>query len=85
MVTKKYMLDEKQTIWFRSHHKIEAETEEECDRLMIEMVEKGNVDYNNSETEYLYDTVEDMSVMDNDGQATKELRDDTSEIWYNVR
>lgn len=77
---KKYNLivDSKVTVWFRDYVSIEANSLEEA----IEMCKDG--DYNDSSTEILYDTVEDISPEENDGCATLEIYDESRDSWVPV-
>lgn len=97
---KQYYLDSKVTIWTRSHFSVEGETEEECNRKMIEYVQKnGNEITNESyegengvtfyENEMLYDTEYFLPTEENDGQSTIEVIDVSSKggdpIWTNEK
>ena len=98
---KTFYLDSKVTIWTRSNFTVEGETEEECQRKMIEYVEKnGNQIINEAyegedgvsffDNEVLYETEECMNPEENDGQATIEIMDmdkplGFQNIWRNGR
>jgi hypothetical protein len=72
-----YYVDRKVTGWQRSHLTIEAVSKEEADMKVKEIVEDDNV-YDEPhfvENETLFETFEQMSVEENDGQSTEELFD----------
>jgi len=72
-----YYVDRKVTGWQRSHLTIEAVSKEEADMKVKEIVEDDNV-YDEPhfvENEPLFETFEQMSVGENEGQATEELFD----------
>lgn len=60
-------IDTKNILWIRTHITIEANSLEEA----IERCKNG--DYNNSWSENLYDTVEEMTPEENGGMATIEI------------
>ena len=69
-----YYIDTKCTIWCRERYKVEADSKEEADKIMKDVIING--DYRIgliNDSEYLYETIEEMSIVDNDGYATKEL------------
>jgi hypothetical protein len=83
METFDFMLDQKVTTWYRTPFEIEAETLEEAKELAIKFVKGAN--HESIGWEQVDETIEIMSVKDNDGQATEELRtDDFDEIWNNL-
>jgi hypothetical protein len=83
MGTYDFMLDQKVTTWYRTPFEIEAETFEEAKELAIKFVKEGKHD--SIGWEQVDDVIEFMSVIDNDGQATEELKtDDFDEIWNNA-
>ena len=95
---KQYYLDSKVTIWTRSNFSVEGETEEECNRKMVEYAQRnGNHITNESyegengvtfyENEVLYETEEFLTPEDNGDQSTIELIDVSHKggdpIWTN--
>jgi hypothetical protein len=85
MKTFDFYADKKNTIWTRSEFKIEAETYEQA-LEKIKEVEKGDysVIYDDEmDTEYLYETLEEMTPEENKGEATIEIHsEDTNELIY---
>ena len=78
----KFFLDEKVTVWQRTEFNIEANSEEEAKELAKTfLTDTGSNDIINSDdlsvgyvnSTILFDSIEPMSVKDNDGQATLEL------------
>lgn len=67
-----FYIDNKVTVWERSHRTIEAESEEEAMKMAKDIFKD---DWGQSELgmETLYDTQESMSVEENGGFATSEL------------
>lgn len=82
MKTFEFYQDEKMTIWHRTKFYVEAETEEQaaeivrkaCEDAPIKCDAVGELGHE-SDSEYLYDTVENMIVEENDGFATIEVYD----------
>jgi hypothetical protein len=84
METFDFMLDQKVTTWYRTPFEIEAKTFEEAKELAIKFVKEKK--HESIGWEEVDDVIEFMSVIDNDGQATEELRtDDFDEIWDNTK
>jgi hypothetical protein len=84
METFTFFLDTKVTDWYRTEFEIEAKSLEEAKELAIKFVK----DDHHSEIgwEQIDCTIEPMSVKDNDGQSTEELRtDDMDEFWDNTK
>ena len=67
----KFYLDEKITCWQRTHFKIKSENKEDAKKKAIEFYKKGGCD--EIGWEHVYETNEEMSIEDNDGQTTEEL------------
>lgn len=63
----KLFIDEKYTLWTRTHVSVKADSLEEA----VEKCKNGN--YEDSWSEYLYETVEGMTPEENDGFATVEI------------
>ena len=83
METFDFYLDTKVTGWYRTPFEIEANTLEEAKQKAIEFVKSGETTY--ISWEQIDDTVETMSVKDNDGESTEELYtySDGEMIWDN--
>jgi hypothetical protein len=85
MQTFNFYADEKHTIWTRIEFTIKAETYEQA-LEKIKEVEKGDysVIYDDEmDTEYLYETLEEMTPEENKGEATLEIHsEDTNELIY---
>ena len=67
-----FYIDNKVTVWERSHRTIEAESEEEAMKMAKDIF-KDDWGQSEVEMETLYDTQESMSVEENGGFATSEL------------
>lgn len=77
-----FYLDQKVTNWYRTNFEIEAETEEEAQKMAIKFVQEGKAQ------EIGWDEVEGvitpMDVTDNDGLSTEEIYfEDGSMIYQN--
>lgn len=77
----KFFVEKKQTIWTREEHIAEAESPEALEAKLKGILANGGTvdaieDELNSfiEQEFLFDTIEDMTPADNDGQATIEVK-----------
>jgi hypothetical protein len=83
METFNFYLDTKVTGWYRTPFEIEADTLEEAKEKAIDYVKSGETSY--ISWEQIDDTVETMSVKDNDGESTEELytNSDGEMIWDN--
>ena len=68
-----YYIDTKFTIWGRGRYTIEANSKEEAEKIMKDIMANGDVVGLSYDYEYLYETSEEMSIVDNDNNATKEL------------
>ncbi len=76
-----FYIDRKVTIWVREQHSIEAESEEEAKKEMIEAFKDNLCSESFDEQEWLYDTETFMEPGDNGGQSTAELfYSDTDEL-----
>jgi hypothetical protein len=71
METFNFYLDTKVTTWYRTNFEIDADNLEDARKKAIEMYNKGTL----SELgwEQIYDTIENMSIIDNGGYSTEEL------------
>ena len=68
-----FYLDRKVTIWVREQHSIEAESEEEAKKEMIEAFKDNFCSESFDEQEWLYDTETMLEPGDNGGESTAEL------------
>ena len=76
-----FYLDRKVTIWVREQHSIEAESEEEAKKEMIEAFKDNFCSESFDEQEWLYDTETMLEPGDNGGESTAELFfEDTDEL-----
>jgi hypothetical protein len=83
MKTFNFYVDTKVTAWYRTNFEIEANSEEEAKKKSIEFV--MNDDHSGISWEHIDETIETMSVGDNDGQSTEELYDTHGNmIWDNT-
>lgn len=85
MQTFDFYKDEKHTIWWRGKFEIEAETYEEAVAKVKQMeAEPTLYDEVDVRWEDLPETLEDMSIVDNDGQATIEIysHDNPGDLIY---
>ena len=76
-----FYLDQKATVWYRTHFEIDAKNEKAARQKAIKMVQ-------NNETfdmpwELIDDTTELMRTQENDMQSTEELYYQTDTIWTN--
>ena len=83
MGTFDFYLDTKVTTWYRTPFEIEAETLEEAKRKAIELIEDDR--HSEISWEQIDDTIQVMSVEENDGESTEELYtySDGEMIWDN--
>ncbi len=85
METFDFYLDQKHTIWYRNKFTIEANSLEEAKAKVIEICNTNSSDLPSDEWDLLHETVEQLSVGDNGGQATEELyTHDGNIIWANI-
>jgi hypothetical protein len=75
-----YYIDTKLTIWSRDKYRIEANSKEEAEKIMRDIMTDGDVVGLSYDYEYLYETSEKMSVVNNDGNSTKELYDENGTL-----
>ncbi len=86
MKTYKYFLDNKITIWERTHFSIEAKTKKEALAKAKEFLKDENECPEDIWVETLYESSERMSVEENEGNATRELFDEKgNEIANNAK
>ena len=83
MKTFNFYEDEKVTIWNRTYFKVEAETQEEANEKVLEAIKNGDVSgFKYTISEYIYDTVEELSVEENLGNSTIEIYNEVQELIY---
>lgn len=80
--------EQKATIWYTDAFTVEAETQEEAERIFIEACKNGDEMYHDSITfdysEPIFETYESMSLKDNNMNSTIELYDEGYNlIWEN--
>lgn len=84
-----FSVDEKHTVWLRTTTVVEANSKEEADQKMLEYIKKLHAEGDLSELyECGYETntesLETMTVDENDGCATIEVMDeDYQTLWSN--
>lgn len=83
METFDFYLDTKVTTWYRTPFEIEAETLEEAKQKAIDYVKDDG--HSTQSWEQIDDTIQGMSVEENDGESTEELYtySDGEMIWDN--
>lgn len=72
MKTYDFYLDEKVTCWYRTMIQIEAENEEQAKAIALKRIEEEDDIYSYG-WEQIDDTIEMMTVEENDNNPTKEL------------
>jgi hypothetical protein len=80
-----FYLDQKHTIWYRNKFTIEAKTLKEAKAKVVGICETNSSGLPSDEWDILHETVEQLSVGDNGGEATEELyTHDGNMIWQNI-
>ena len=84
----KFYKNEKATIWYQDVYLVEAETEEQAQKLFIEACKNGDEsEYDEIELDYsepLFETWSPISLKDNKEYSTIEIIDvDGNLIWKN--
>ena len=83
MKTFNFYQDEKVIIWNREHFTVEAETQEEANRKVLEGIENGYIsDFKHTTSEYIYESVEELSVDENYGNPTIEIYNTNDKLIY---
>lgn len=62
--------DQKCTVWCRTNFEVEAETQEEANLIAQQKIISGEID---EPWDPIYETMETMSIKDNDNNSTEEL------------
>lgn len=75
-----YYIDTKFTIWGRDKYRIEADSKEEAEKIMRDIMTNGDKKGLYYDNEFMYETTEEMSIVDNDGNSTKELYDENGNL-----
>jgi hypothetical protein len=73
METFHYFINQKITTWQRVKFTIQAETEDEANKKAKEVLADQNECPDNGEYEIIYESNTDMDVLENGGEATREL------------
>ena len=76
METYTFNIDRKCTIWYREYHEVQASSQEEAEKIMIQNFKDGTTDETFSYQEAQYYTLEDMFPNENNGHSTFEIVDD---------
>jgi hypothetical protein len=82
MQTFTFNIDQKVSMWTRSTKHIEAETYQEAEQILKSQYNDGEMFESLDEYEYLYDTVEDMDVvevLDTNGNQINFGKDNTED------
>ena len=84
METFSYYFDEKVAVWKRNHFTVDAENEEEADKIAKDYILEKDIDWDIDIdfSEYLYDTEENITPEENRGFRTLELYTDDDELLY---
>jgi hypothetical protein len=81
----KYRLDVKYTLWERQTYYVKADSKENADKLIIDILNDEDVDVDDSyieECEVLYDTMEYITPEENGGFSTIEVYDGNGSLIY---
>ena len=84
----RFYKNEMATIWYQDVYLVEAETEEQAQKLFIEACKEGDEsEYNEVELDYsepLFETWSPISLEDNEGYSTIEIINENGNlIWEN--
>jgi hypothetical protein len=83
MKTFDFYLDTKVTTWYRTPFSIMANSEEDAKQLAIDFVK--NDDHSEYSWEQIDDTIDELSIEENDNQSTEELYTQSGDmIWDNT-
>ena len=79
-----YYIDEKVSLWRRSYFSVEADSAEEADQIARESIgeKEVNLEFDIDDSEYLYDTEENITPEENGGLSTLELFSDDETLIY---
>lgn len=65
-----FYMDQKHTVWLRTWFSVDAKSQEEANEKVREMYDNDEIE---GDTEYLYETLEEMSLEENDDMSTVEI------------
>jgi hypothetical protein len=65
-----FYMDQKHTVWLRTWFSVQARSQEEANEKVRQMYDNDEIE---GDTEYLYETLEEMSLEDNDDMSTVEI------------
>lgn len=65
-----FYMDQKHTVWLRTWFSVQARSQEEANEKVREMYDNDEIE---GDTEYLYETLEEMSLEDNGDMSTVEI------------
>jgi hypothetical protein len=65
-----FYMDQKHTVWLRTWFSVQARSQEEANEKVRQMYDNDEID---GDTEYLYETLEEMSLEDNGDMSTVEI------------
>lgn len=85
MITRTLAIDTKNTIWHRSHIIIEGETEQELQKQIDNFNFDNYDDYDEIYSEYIFDTVEDLYLDENQYNPTIELVEYTDKGYTTLK
>ena len=78
-----FIIEQKETIWRKNFATIEAENEEEAIKMMKEYAKDFRYD-DVHDSEFIYETAEDLSYEENSNQPTREIRYNNSFLVDNT-
>lgn len=65
-----FYMDQKHTVWLRTWFSVQARSQEEANEKVRQMFDNDQIE---GDTEYLYETLEEMSLEDNGDMSTVEI------------
>lgn len=65
-----FYMDQKHTVWLRTWFSVQARSQEEANEKVRQMFDNDQIE---GDTEYLYETLEEMSLEENDDMSTVEI------------
>lgn len=65
-----FYMDQKHTVWLRTWFSVDAKSQEEANEKVRQMFDNDQIE---GDTEYLYETLEEMSLEENDDMSTVEI------------
>lgn len=76
----KFYVDKKVSMWIRDYHVINADNQDEANRIMIDTFKNNSYDNSFDYREFLYGSEIFLEPGDNNGEATQELFTDNIEL-----